>query len=259
MANTVFENKVIEAKAKELLTTEINARNLMTIDTSLVENEGMTKTINVYTYTGKVEKLADGANNTTRGSIAYVGTDYKVQRAQQVFDYSDSDFMKDSNCVDYSLQGANELMVNEMTTDFIAEAQKATEQHEFTGACSYEAIVDAIAKVKMENETKLFAVLPLDWKADLRKDDDYKLAKMGEVVYSGQVATICGIPVIYSKALEDTGFIMTNEAVKLFMKKDIEVEQDRDIETKLNTVVLSSYYICALVNNNKICKLVKTA
>ena len=78
MANTVFNNKVIEAKAKDLLTTAINTRNLMTIDNSLTQSEGMTKTINVYTYTGAVEKLADGAKNTTRVSIAYVGTDYVV-------------------------------------------------------------------------------------------------------------------------------------------------------------------------------------
>jgi hypothetical protein len=259
MANTVFENKVIEAKAKDLLVTEINARSLMTIDNSLVETEGMTKTINVYTYTGKVEKLADGAKNTTRGSIAYVGTDYKVERAQQVFDYYDSDFMKDNNVVDMSLKGANELMVNEMTADFITEASKATEKEEFTGDISYDVIVDAISRVGLEKETELFLVLPNAWKAALRKDADYKAARMGEVVYGGAVNTIAGIPVIFTNALEDTGFVMTKEAVKLFMKKDVEVEQDRDIETKLNTVVLATYYICALVNNNKICKIVKTA
>ena len=59
MANTVYPNKVIESKAKDLLTTAVNTRNLMTIDNSLAESEGMTKTINVYTYTGTVEKLAD--------------------------------------------------------------------------------------------------------------------------------------------------------------------------------------------------------
>ena len=68
--NTVFPKKVIEAKAKDLLHTRINARSLMTVDTTLAENEGMTKTINVYTYSGKVEKLADGAKNTVRGSIS---------------------------------------------------------------------------------------------------------------------------------------------------------------------------------------------
>lgn len=258
MAHTLFENKVVEAKATDLLTTAINTRSLMTIDNTLAETEGMTKTINVYTYTGKVEKLADGEKNSTRGSISFVGTDYKVQRAQQVFDYNDTDFMKDSNCVDMSLQGANQLMVNELTADFYAECAKATVSHE-AAAIGYEAIVDAIAKLNIEDESKLFVVIPTAWKAEIRKDEDYKNARMGEVIYNGQIGTICGIPVIATNAIEDVAYIMTTEAVKLIMKKDVEVEQARDIETKNNTVVLTTYYICALVNNNKICKLTKTA
>ena len=258
MANTVFENKVIEAKATDLLTTAVNARSLMTVDNSLAETEGMTKTINVYTYSGKVEKLADGEKNSTRGSIAFVGTDYKVQRVQQVFDYNDSDFMKDNNVVDMSLTGANALMVNEMTADFYAECAKATLAHE-VATLGYEGIVDAIAKLNLEDETKLFVVIPTAWKAEIRKDEDYKNARMGEVVYTGQVGTIAGIPVVATNALEDEAYVMTPEAVKLFMKKDVEVEQDRDVETKVNTVVLSSYYICALVDNNKICKVTKNA
>jgi hypothetical protein len=50
---------------------------------------------------------------------------------------------------------------------------------------------------------------------------------------------------------------MTKEAIKLFIKKDVEVEQDRDIETKMNTVALTSYYVCALADDTKICKIVK--
>ena len=78
MANTIYANKVIEAKAKDLLNTAVNTRSLMAVDNSLAQSEGMTKTVNVYTYTGAVEKLSDGAKNTTRGSISYVGTDYTV-------------------------------------------------------------------------------------------------------------------------------------------------------------------------------------
>jgi hypothetical protein len=258
MANTVYEKKVIEAKATDLLTTAINTRSLMTIDNSLAEGEGMTKTINVYTYTGAVEKLEDGAKNSTRGSVSFVGTDYKVQRAQQVFDYSDSDYMRDNSCVEIGLKGANELMVNEMTADFFAECAKATVAHE-AAAIGYEAIVDAIQKLKIEDESALFVVIPNDWKADLRKDEDYKSARMGEVVYNGQVGTICGIPVVATNALTDEAYVMTREAVKCIMKKDVEVEQDRDIETKINSIVLATYYIVALVNQNKICKLTKTA
>ena len=256
MANTVFENKVIEAKATDLLTTTVNARSLMTVDNSLAETEGMTKTINVYTYTGKVEKLADGAKNSTRGAIAYTGTDYKVGRVQQVFDYTDSDFYKDSAVVDMSLEGANALMANEMTADFYAECEKASLSHS-AATFGYEAIVDAIAKLNIEDESKLFVVIPNAWKAEIRKDEDYKNARMGEVVYNGQVGTVAGIPVIATNALEDEAYVMTPEAVKLFMKKDVEVEQDRDVESKINTIVLTSYYICALVNQNKICRITK--
>lgn len=255
MANTVFENKVIEAKAKDLLATALNTRNLMTVDNELAENEGMTKTINVYTYSGEVEILADGTKNTVRGSISYTGKDYKVQRAQQVFDYLDQDFMKDNNVVDMSLKGANQLMVNKMTSDFTTECAKATLKHTLTADLSYNDVVDAISLLNLEDESQIFIVIPNDWKAAIRKDEDYKSARMGEVIYNGQVGTICGIPVIATKALTDEAYVMTKEAVKLFMKKDVEVEQDRDIEAKSNTVVLTTYYICALVDDTKICKL----
>ncbi len=258
MANTVYENKVIEAKAKDLLTTALNTRSLMSVDNTLAETAGMTKTINVYTYSGTAEELEAGEANSNRGSISYVGTDYKVKRVQQTFDYLDDDFMKDNTIVDNMLKGANQVMVNKMTSDFIGECGKATLSHS-AAAIGYDAIVDGISKLNMEDESKLFVVIPNEWKADLRKDEDYKAARMGEVIYNGQVGTICGIPVIASKALTDAAYIMTNEAVKLFMKKDVQVEQDRDIETKANTVVLTTYYICALEDATKICKLTKSA
>lgn len=258
MANTVFNNKVIEAKAKDLLTTSVNTRNLMSVDASLAETAGMTKTINVYTYTGTAEELAAGAKNTNRGSIAYVGTDYTVKRVQQVFDYLDDDFYKDNTIVDNMLKGANQVMVNKMTSDFVGECGKATITHE-ADAFGYDAVVDAISKLNLEDESKLFIVIPNAWKADLRKDPDYVSARMGEVVYNGQVGTVCGIPVIVTNALEDEAYVMTQEAVKLFMKKDVEVEQDRDKEAKKNTVILATYYIVALADATKICKLTKKA
>ena len=261
MSNTVYANSVIEAKAKDLLTTSLNTRSLMTIDNSLAANAGMTKTINVYTYTGEAEELAAGVGNTAskRGSIAYVGPDYTVKMVQQAFDYLDEDFMKDNTIVDNMLKGANQVMVNKMTSDFITECKKATLSTTFSSALSYDAIVDGISTLNLEDESKLFVVIPNAWKAALRKDADYKAARMGEVVYNGQVGTICGIPVIATKALTDVAFIMTSEAIKLFMKKDVEVEQDRDADKRKNSVYLRTAYICALVDATKICKLSKAA
>lgn len=259
MANTVFSNKVIEAKAKDLLSTAVNTRSLMTVDEDLTQEAGMIKTINVYTYTGEAEELAVGVGNTAskRGSITYAGTDYTVKMVQQAFDYYDEDFMKDETIVDNMLKGANQVMVNKMTSDFITEAKKATLSQTFAkgGAIGYDTIVDAISKLNLEDESKVFLVLPNAWKAALRKDPDYKSAQLGEVIYNGQVGTICGIPVICSKALTDAAFVMTAEAIKLFMKKDVEVEQDRDADTRKNSVYLRTAYICALVDATKIAKI----
>ena len=258
MANTVYANKVLEAKAKDLLLTSVNTRNLMTIDSELSQTAGMTKTINVYTYTGEAEELGVGVGNTTakRGSIAYTGKDYTVKMVQQAFDYFDEDFMKDNTIVDNMLKGANQVMVNKMTSDFIGELAKATLTSTFT-TFGYEAIVDGISALNIEDESELFVVIPNAWKKDLRKDADYKAARMGEVVYNGQVGTICGIPVIATNALTDAAYVMTKEAVKLFIKKDVEVEQDRNADIRQNSVYLRTAYVVALVDATKIVKLSK--
>ena len=157
MANTVYSNKVIEAKAKDILTTKINARSMMTIDNSLVGTAGMIKTINTYTYTGEAEKLAAGVGSTTskRGSISYAPNDYTVQMCQQAFDYLDEDFMKDNTIVDNMLKGANQVMVNKMNADFITECGKATLSQTFAknGAISYDTIVEAISKLNLDDES----------------------------------------------------------------------------------------------------------
>ena len=170
MANTVYSNKVIEAKAKDLLTTQVNARSMMTIDNSLTATAGMVKTINTYTYSGVAEELAVGVGNTasTRGSIAYVGKDYTVKMVQQAADYFDEDFMKDNLIVDFMLKGATQVMTNKMTSDFYAAlATKGSDTNELVkgitfakgSSLSYDVIVDAISELNIEDESKIFIVV----------------------------------------------------------------------------------------------------
>ena len=275
MPNTLFANKVIESKATDLLSTKINHRSLMTIDTELQGSEGMTKTINTYTYTGEAEILGVGVGSTAgkRGSVSYVGKDYTVNCVQEAFDYFDEDFMKDSKVVDMGVKGATDVMTNLLTSKFYeALATKQGEQElvgktEFVkgGAISYDTVVDAIADMNVEDESKLVLVLPTEWKADIRKDSDYKAAQLGEVVYNGQVGTIAGIPVVCSKVLNAAGankakaYLLTPEAVTLFIKKNVEVEQDRDKDKRLNSIYLREYYICALTDATKARKIVEAA
>ena len=255
MPNTVFENKVLEVKFQDLLTTAVNARSLMTVDTSLAAEAGMKKVVNTYNYDGEVEELGVGEGNTGKGSISYTSKEYEVKMNQERFSYFDEDFMKDNTIIDNLMKGANQKMVNKMTADFIGECAKATLKHTLAAGITYDDVVDAISLLNLEDESKLFLVIPNTWKADIRKDDDYVKARMGEVVYNGQVGTICGIPVIATKALTNEAYIMTAEAVELLLKKDVSVAQEREENTRENIVYLRTAYVVALVDATKICKL----
>nr|DAT70886.1 MAG TPA: hypothetical protein [Caudoviricetes sp.] len=48
---------------------------------------------------------------------------------------------------------------------------------------------------------------------------------------------------------------MTKEAVKLFIKKDVKVEPDRDPNTRKNSVYMRATYLVALADATKICSI----
>lgn len=258
--NTVYQNFIIENKLKDILETKLNTRQLMTVDESLTETQGMIKKINTYTYTGAVEKVTKGNANTTRGAVTFTTTPYEVEVSQQVFDYFDEEFMADNMVVDAGLKGSASLMVNDMNAKYFAELDKATLRQEFVGTITYDAVVDGIALMNLEDESGLFLIIGTDLKADIRKDADFKGARQGEIVFNGQIGSICGVPVVVSKKTPSgEARLCTKEAVTLFTKKDNEVEQVRDAETRKNTIVTRKVNIVALTDATKVVKLVPKA
>lgn len=260
MANTVYSNSALEAKMTDLLNTKLATRSLMTIDNSLTESEGMIKKINTYTYSnaGGVEQLAAGAANTKRGVVSFTTASKTVQLWQQVFDYTDEDFMTDNKVVDMGMEGASTLMVNDMNSKFFTALSGATLSQTYTNGSTptYETFVDAIAKMTLEDESGLFILIGTDLKAAIRKDDDFKSAQLGEIIHSGQIGNICGIPVIVSKLVPaKTAYVTTKEAVTLFTKKDSEVEAARDAEKRTNTVIMRKVNLVALTDATKVVKI----
>lgn len=68
------------------------------------------------------------------------------------------------------------------------------------------------------------------------------------------------MPVIVSKAVPaGTGFLATKEAVKCFVKKGVEIEQDRDPNIRQNSVYGRKVMLIALVDQTKVVKLTTQA
>ena len=246
---TGYENFVLENKMTDLTNTILEAKSLMTIDYSLSEAAGLKKTINKYTYSGAVEKLAKGAKNTTVGGVTFKPSTYTVERYQQTYKYNDMDIMQDPYLIDVASNGAATLMANEIKTEYFTELAKISNKSTYT-AFNYSTIVDALATINKEVEDGMFIIMGNDLRATIRKDSDFIASKQGEILYTGQFGTICGLPVLFSKLVPaGTCYITNKDAVKFFVKREGSIEKDRDIETKDNTVVYERHGVMALVDD----------
>lgn len=259
MAIQLYENFVLENKMTDLVNTMIDVNALFTIDNSLATEAGLKKIVNKYTYSGEVEKLAKGAKNSTRGSVALVPTEYVVERYQHTFGFNDLDVMQDPYAIDAMSTGASQVVANHIREQYFAELAKISATHEYE-TFNYDAVVDALAAIGREVESDQVLVMGLDAKAAIRKDPDYKAARQGEILFTGQFGDICGVPCVCSKLVPaDTVYVTAKDQVKFFVKKAGTIEQDRDIETKDNTVVYERHGLMALVDETKSIKMTKKA
>lgn len=246
-----YENKILEAKLTNLVNDSISLRSLMTVDTSLVGSAGLTKTVNRYSYNGKVENLESGSANSICGTVTLTPADYKVKRYQQTFRYNDMDIMRDPDILDAAVESAAEVMSAQIKEEYLGEAEKISNLRALSGTVTYDDIVDALASIGKDVEDGLFIIMGSDSRAAIRKNDDFINSRGGEILYSGQFGTLCGLPVICSSAVPPTWVIITEKsAIKFFVKKDATVEQDRNIETKDNTVVYERHGFMALVDDS---------
>lgn len=260
MANVGYDNFVLESKLTDLLNTKLGVKSFMTLDNSLTTQPGSLKKINTYVYTGEVEELNKGEGNTKRGAVSYTTKEYRVQLAQQAFDYFDEEFRDDPLVVDCGMEGSAQVMVNKMNEEFFTEIGKATLEQQCTGALSYDDIVDAIALMNLEDEAGLFLIIGTDLKAEVRKDPDFKSAKQGEILFNGQIGNISGVPVAVSKLTpKGTAYLATKQAVTCFVKKESEVEQERDADHRKNSVYLRKTNLVALTDATKVVKITKAA
>lgn len=255
MANQVYDNVVLANKIEDILTTAVDLTSYMTVDTSMTQEAGMKKKINTYKAQGNVETLAMGNGNTGDIEVSFSTKEYNVETVQGRFQYYDEQAMTDPMVVQAGLEGIAKTMINDFTAKAVAEFDKATLTVARTGF-AFTDIVDAIAKLNTESEDGLFILVGIADLAKFRKElqDDLKYSE--DYVRTGYVGSVCGVPVIVTKAITNGNiYLASKEAVTLFIKKDTEVEQERDANVRNNKVYIRKVAVVALTDETKVVKL----
>jgi hypothetical protein len=204
-----------------------------------------------------------GEGNTENIEVRYTQEQYTIQLAQNRFPYYDEEVMVDPMVVPVGLRHMATDMFNTVQADIFAEFNKAS-LRVYTGAANkpinFDSFVDAVALLNLENieGVEIFAFVNPAEMANLRKSLKEDLSYVEAFVRSGYVGTVAGVN-IYTKKDAETGTIVlgTKEAVTLFNKKGVEVEQERDANTRLNEIYSRKYYLAALTDATKAVKIIR--
>ena len=260
MANTVYENFYLSNEVEDQFNSHLDLAQFCTIDRNLEGTAGMKRVINVYSATDGTEKLAKGKGNSKSISVSFVPKEYEILLAQNKFDYYDEEAMTDPNIVPVGMKHAGTDLFNTANADIYAEYAKASLSHS-ASAFDFAAFVDAQAKLGLENieDVTIFGFVCPDDMAAIRKalKDDLKYVEA--FAKNGYVGSVAGIN-LYTKADATAGTVIigTKDAVTLFVKTGVETEQERDGNTRQNSIFNRKYYLAALTDATKAVKIVKS-
>lgn len=267
MAHKIYDNFYLSNEIEDQYNSHLDLQQFCTVDNSLVGTAGMTRKINVYKATDGTEKLTMGQGNSKDIEVTYTDEEYKILLAQNRFKYYDEQEMTDPMLVPVGVRHMGTDMFNTVNKDIFAEFNKTTVTVD-ADALDFGAFADAVAKLNIEstdNDPAQTApmtfgfVCPTDM-ADLRKNLKEDLKYVEAFARTGYVGTVAGVNLYTKKdAVKGTVIVATRQAVTLFNKKGVEVEQERDADTRENSIWSRKYYLAALTDETKAVKITVSA
>lgn len=257
MANTVYDNFYLSNEIEDQYKSHLDLQQFCTVDNSLTGTAGMTRKIHKYKATDGTEKLTKGQGNSKSIEVSFGEEEYTILLAQNRFQYYDEEAMMDPMVVTTGTRHAGTDLFNTVNADIFAEFNKATLSVS-AASLDFGAFVDAVAKLNLENleGVSIFGFVCAADMAKLRKalKDDLKYVEA--FARTGYVGTVGGVNLYTKKdAVEGTVIIGTKEAVTLFNKRGVEVEQERSGNIRQTSVYSRKYYLAALTDETKVVKI----
>lgn len=261
MANTIYDNFYLSNEIEDQYNSHLDLQSFCTVDSTLEGAAGMLRKINVYRATDGTEKLAVGAGNTKSIEVGFTPREYRIQLAQNRFKYYDEQAMTDPQLVPVGTKHMGTDMFNTVNADIFGEFAKAVQVVVVTGF-DFDSFADAQSVLALEDleGTSIFAFVSPTDVAELRKKLKDTLQYVEAYAKNGYIGTVAGVNIYTKKdAVPGSIYMATREAVTLFNKRGTEVEQERDSNTRENSIYSRKYYLAALTDETKAVKILKGA
>lgn len=267
MAQTKLSNLVNPQVMADMISAQlpnkIKFAPLARIDDTLQGQPGNTITVPKYAYIGDAEDVAEGVAMGTTVLTAST-TQATVKKAGKAVEITDESVY--SGYGDPVGEANNQLLLSiaaKVDNDSVTALNTASLSHTAASIISYNNIVDAIDKFAEEDdEAKILFIHPLQ-KSTLRKDPNF-IANVPNAYMSGVIGEIAGCQVVASAKVSQVAgtpgqynnLIVKPGALDIYLKRDVEVESDRDILAKTTVISADEHYTVVLSDASKVVKLV---
>lgn len=240
------------------------------IDTTLVGRPGSTITVPRYKYIGDAEDLAEGVN-ADKTQLTTDTDEFTIKKAVKQVELTDEAVLSGyGNPVGETNNQLAKSIASKVDND-VMEALKGA-QLGFTGSgdISYDNIVDAIDVLgEEENVEKVMFIHPKQV-STLRKDDDFISNDKynNNVIMRGEIGMVANTRIVVSKkAINDAKTQFLNPivelkpqsetgdeeaAVTIFMKKNVNLETQRELNNYTTLIGVDEHYVVALTDESKV-------
>lgn len=239
------------------------------VDTTLQGVPGSTITVPKYGYIGDAEDVAEGVS-VTSVQLSTTTTNATIKKAVKSVDLTDESVLSGyGNPVAETNNQLAKSIASKVDGDCLEALKKATFVHNAEGAISYDGIVDAIDLFDEEVNTEKVMFINPKQVTTLRKDPDFISADKyaGEVMMTGEIGKIANTRVIATKKITEGEGVYACPIVKLeqdnetedevpaltiYLKRDVEVEEERDTKAGITSITANEHYVAVLSNDAKV-------
>lgn len=241
------------------------------VERELVGQPGNTVTVPKWVYSGDAKDIAEG-EAIVPDQLTTAKSTMTIKKAGKGIEVTDEALL--SGYGDPLGQAAHQIalaIANKVDNDLIVEAKKAT-QFVAEAPTTGDALDKALAVFSDEEDAHYVAIInPVD-AIDLRKDTVKEWVRGSEIganiVVSGTFGETHGVQIVRSKKVEKgKGFLVKVSAVEtdtddvakygafvINLKRDVEIEKDRDILKKTTVITGDEHYGVYLYDPTKVVK-----
>lgn len=262
----LIDPQVLADMVNEKITDYMKFAPLCTIDHTLQGRAGSTVTLPKWGYIGDAEVVPEGgaipisalSTQTTEVTIQKVGKGVSLTDEALLSAYADP--------MDRAAYEISISIASKVDNDVLATCGEigVNKTHTFTGETA--SVDDVIKSLTLFGEdmagSKALLCSPKTYEAIRLAGNWCPASEISAGIYiRGALGMVAGCQIIVSNKLAkaNTSYIIKPNALRIFLKRDMAVEVDRDIIHKTTYITADKHYVTYLYDESKAIKLMKAA